>query len=169
MHGAFWQIFRKSWYGRALKNTSFDFLGIFWTIFGQFWTNKDIVDTKAFSFISAEAAFEAANEALVSWAGGASATDASGAAGASKTAFNSVYSPMVVHASHCSAQTEEEKNPTGNPTSAEFFNEVHSDNDWGHNGSNSTGIAGRVGGVGACLKTINKQKGIAAYNRRHCC
>ena len=70
------------------------------------------------------------NEALVSWAGGASATDASGAAGASKTAFNSVYSPMVVHASHCSAQTEERKNPTtGNPTSAEFFNEVHSDND----------------------------------------
>jgi hypothetical protein len=51
-----------------------------------------------------------------------------------------------------------EKNPTGNPTSAEFFNEVHSDNDWGHNGSNSTGIAGRVGGVGACLKTNNKQK-----------
>jgi len=67
------------------------------------------------------------NEALVSWAGGASATDASGAAGASKTAFNSVYSPMVVHASHCSAQTD--VHGTGNPTSAEFFNEVHSDND----------------------------------------
>ena len=51
------------------------------------------------------------NEALVSWAGAASAAGASGAAGASKTAFNSVYSPIVVHASHCSAQTEERKNP----------------------------------------------------------